>query len=66
LDSVADLGIEVVDPGISVVQEELAKSRPYGGGGGGLTKDEVEDLSGHSCVDPLYDGEIILDLARIS
>jgi hypothetical protein len=28
LDSVADLGVEVVDPCVSFVLEELAKSRP--------------------------------------
>jgi hypothetical protein len=66
LDSVADLGVEVVDPGIDVVLEELAQSRPESSGGGGLAKDEVDDLGGDTRVDPLDDGEVVSNPARIS
>jgi hypothetical protein len=65
LDGVADLGIEVVDPGIDVVLEELAQGRPKSSGGGGLVEDEIEDLGGDTGVDPLDDGEVIRNQARI-
>jgi hypothetical protein len=57
--------VEVVDPGVSVVLEELAQGRPEGGGGGGLTENEIENLRGHACVDPLDDGEIICGPASV-
>jgi hypothetical protein len=66
LDGVADLGVEVVDPGVDVVLEELAQSRPESSGGGGLAEDEVEDLGGDARVDPLDDGEVVSNPARIS
>jgi hypothetical protein len=66
LDGVADLGVEVVDPGIDVVLEELAQSRPESSGGGGLIEDKVEDLGGDTRVDPLDDSEVISNPARIS
>jgi hypothetical protein len=66
LDGVADLGVEVVDPGVDVVLEELAQSRPESSGGGGLAEDEVEDLGGDTRVDPLDDGEVVSNPARIS
>jgi hypothetical protein len=57
--------VEVVDPGVSVVLEELAERRPEGGGGGSLAEDKVENLSGHTCVYPLDDGEVVGDPARV-
>jgi hypothetical protein len=66
LDGVADLGVEVVDLGVDVVLEELAQSRPESSGGGGLAEDEVEDLGGDARVDPLDDGEVVSNPARIS
>jgi hypothetical protein len=66
LDGVADLSVEVVDPGIDVVLEELAQSHLESSGSGGLVEDEVEDLGGDACVDPLDDGEVISNPARIS
>jgi hypothetical protein len=65
LDGVVDLGVEVVDPGIDVVLEELAQGRPESSGSGGLAKDEIEDLGGDACVDPLDDGEVVRNPARI-
>jgi hypothetical protein len=63
LDGVADLSIEVVDPGIEVVLEELTQGRPESGGG--LTEDEIEDFSRDTGVNSLDDGEIIRNPARI-
>ena len=37
------------------------KGRPETGGGGGFPEDEIEDLGGDAHVDPLDDGEVILD-----
>ena len=65
LGGVADLGVEIVDPGVDVVLEELAQGRPESGGGGGVAEDEVEDLSGDAGVDPLDNCEVIRDPARI-
>jgi hypothetical protein len=65
LDGVVDLGVEVVDPGIDVVLEELTQSRPERSDGGGLAEDEVEDLGGDTRVDPLDDGEVVSNPARI-
>ena len=61
LHRVAELCMEVVGAGIDVVLEELTESHPEFGGGSSITKNEIEDLGGDSHVDPLYDGEIILD-----
>jgi hypothetical protein len=63
LDDVADLGFEVVDPGVDVVLEELAQGRPESGGG--LTEDGIEDFSRDAGVNPLDDGEVVRKLARI-
>jgi hypothetical protein len=65
LDSVADLGVEVVDPGIDVFLEELAQGRLESNGGGGLAEDEIENLGGDAGVDPLDDGEVVRNPARI-
>jgi hypothetical protein len=65
LDGVADLGVEVVDPGVDVVLEELAQGRPEGGGGGGLMEDKIEDFSRDAGVNPLDDGEVICNPVRI-
>ena len=65
LRGVANRRVEIVDSGVGVVLEELAQGRPEGGSGGGLTEDEVEDLRGHAGVDPLDDGEVVRDPARI-
>jgi hypothetical protein len=65
LDSVAELGVESGDAGIDIVLEELSKGRPEGGSIGGVAEDEIENLSRHPLVDPLDDGKVILDPARI-
>jgi hypothetical protein len=65
LDSVANFSVEVVDPGVDVVLEELAQGRPESSGGGYLTEDEIEDLGGDAGVDPLDDGEVVRNPARI-
>ena len=57
--------MEVVGASIDVVLEELTESHPELGGGGSITKNEIKDLGGESHVDPLDDGEIILDPLRI-
>ena len=41
--------------------EQLLKSRPETGGGGGVPEDEIEYLGGDAHVNPLDDGEVILD-----
>jgi hypothetical protein len=41
------------------------KSNLKGGGSGGLEEFKIKNLGGNPSVDPLYDGEIILDPARI-
>jgi hypothetical protein len=66
LDGVADLGVEVVDPGVDVVLEELAQGHLESSGGGGLAEDEIEDLDGDTGVDPLDDGEVIHNLVMPS
>jgi hypothetical protein len=65
LDDVANLGVEVVDLCVDVVLEELAQGRPESSGGGGLTEDEIEDLGGDAGVNPLDDGNVIRNPARI-
>jgi hypothetical protein len=65
LGGVVDLNVEVVDPGVDVVLEELAQGRPESIGGGGLAEDEIEDLGGDARVDPLDDDEVIRNPARI-
>ena len=57
--------MEAVGAGIDVVLEQLEEGDPELGGGAGIAEDEIEDLGGDSHVDPLYDGEIILDPLRI-
>jgi hypothetical protein len=59
LGGVAELSVEAVDPGVDVVLEELVKGHPQGNGGDGVTENEIEDLGGLPCVDPLDDGEFI-------
>jgi hypothetical protein len=66
LDGVADLGVEVADPGVDVVLEELAQGHPESSTGGGLAEDEIEDLVGYAGVDPLDDGKVVCNPARIS
>ena len=61
LHGVAKLGVEAVDPSVDVVLEELSEGRPELSGGGSVAEDEIEDFSGHPGVDPLDDGEIVLD-----
>ena len=61
----ADFSVEVVDPGVDIVLEELAQSRPESGGGGGVAEDEVKDFSGDAGVNPLDDGEVVSNPARI-
>ena len=65
LDGVANLGVEGVDASVGVVLEETTKSSPESGCGRGLAEDKIEDLGRHARVDPLDDGEIIFDPARI-
>jgi hypothetical protein len=65
LDGVVDRSVEVVDLGFDVVLEELAQGRPEGGGGGGLTEDEIEDFSRDAGVNPLDNGEVIRNPASI-
>ena len=65
LDGVAELGVEGVDAGVDVVLEELTESHPKGGGVGGVAEDEVEDFRGDALINPLDDGEIVLDPSRI-
>jgi hypothetical protein len=65
LDGVVDLGVEVVDPSVDVVLEELAQERPESSGGGGLAEDDIEDLGGDTRIDPLDDGEVVRNPARI-
>jgi hypothetical protein len=65
LNSVADLGVEAIDAGIDIVLKQLTKSSPKGGGGGGMAENKIKNLGGNMSVDPLYNGEIILDPTRI-
>jgi hypothetical protein len=58
--------LRLLTQGVDVVLEELAQSHPESSGGGGLAEDEVEDLGGDTRVDPLDDGEVISNPARIS
>jgi hypothetical protein len=51
--------------GINVVLKKLMEGIPEGGGHGRLAEDEVQDPGGDSSVDPLNNGEIILDATRI-
>ena len=50
-----------VGAGIDVVLELPTESNPEFGGDSSITKDEIEDLTGDSHVDPLDYGENILD-----
>jgi hypothetical protein len=51
--------------GINIVLKKLMEGSPEGGGRGRLAEDEVQDPSGDSCVDPLNNGEIIVEPTRI-
>ena len=57
--------MEVVGESIDIAFEELTESHPEFSGGSSITKNEIKDLDGDLHVDPLYDGEIILDPLRI-
>ena len=57
----AELGVQRVGAGIAVILEELAEGGPELGGGGFVVGDEVEELGGDVCVDPLDDAEIVGD-----
>jgi hypothetical protein len=65
LHGVAKFRVKRVDAGIDVVLKKAAKGRPKSGDAGGLAEDEIEDFCRHPLVDPLDDGEVILDPARI-
>ena len=65
LDGGAKLGMKSVDAGIDIVLEELTKGHPKGGGVGGVTEDKIKNLGGHALIDPLDDGEVVRDPARI-
>ena len=62
---ISKLGVEIVGASVDVVLEELTKGRPQIGGGDTVTVDEIEDFCGDSHVDPLHNGEIILDPSRV-
>lgn len=53
--------MEKVGASINVVLEQLPESHPETGGGGGIPEDEIKDLGRDAHVDPLDDGEVILD-----
>jgi hypothetical protein len=61
LHRVPKLGVENVGASVDVVLEELTKSCPEIGGGGTITVHEIEDFRGDAHVNPLDNGEIILD-----
>ena len=65
LDGGAKLGMKSVDVSIDIVLEELMKGHPKGGGVGGVTEDKIKNLGGHALIDPLDDGEVVLDPSRI-
>ena len=65
LDGRTELGVEGVDARVGVVLEQLLKGRPKLGGGGVVGGDQIEELRGDACVNPLDDGEIIFHPARI-
>ena len=58
---VPELGVEDVGASINVVLEELSEGCPEIGGGGNMTEDKIENIGGDAHVNPLDDGEIILD-----
>jgi hypothetical protein len=58
---VPKLGVENVGASVDVVLEELTKSCPEIGGGGTITVHEIEDFRGDAHVNPLDNGEIVLD-----
>ena len=70
LDALAENGdrgvsLDGFDARVGVVLEQLLKGRPKLGGGGVVGGDQIEELRGDACVNPLDDGEIIFHPARI-
>ena len=65
LDGRTELGVEGVDARVGVVLEQLLERCPKLGGGGVVGGDQIEELRGDACVNPLDDGEIIFHPARI-
>ena len=65
LDGRTELGVEGVDARVGVVLEQLLERCPKLGGGGVVVGDQIEELRGDACVNPLDDGEIVFHPAWI-
>ena len=61
----AELRVERVDARVGVVLKQLLEGGPEIGGGGIVGGDQIEELRGDACVNPLDDGEIIFHPASI-
>ena len=61
----AELDVESVDTRVGVVLEKLLEGSPKLRCRGVVGGDQVEELVGDPGVDPLDDGEVFLDPARI-
>ena len=65
LNRIAKLGVESGKASINIVLEQLPKSGPEIGSGGGLAISEIKNFCRDPHVDPLYDHEIIFNPLRI-